>query len=44
MELENNILTEVTQTQQDIHGMYILMYVSSKAQKTHFTTDRPYEA
>jgi hypothetical protein len=25
MELENTILSEVTQTQEDMHGMYLLM-------------------
>ena len=41
MELENIILSEVTQIQKDIHGMYSWMDISQKVQNTHDTTLRP---
>jgi hypothetical protein len=44
MELEN-ILSEVTQTQKNIHGMYSLIVdISPKSQNTHDIIHRPYEA
>jgi hypothetical protein len=39
MELENIIPHKVTQTQKDIHGVYLL--VSPKAQTIHERTHRP---
>ena len=44
MELENIILSEVTQTQKDMHGMYSLISgFYPKAQNTHDTTQKTYE-
>ena len=44
VELEN-ILSEVTQTQKNIHGMYSLIVdISPKSQNTHDIIHRPYEA
>jgi hypothetical protein len=43
MELEN-IPSEVTQTQKDIHGMYSMIESTSpNAQNTHDTTHRSFE-
>jgi hypothetical protein len=42
MELESVILSEVTQTQKDMHGMYSLLSgISHKIQDTHTTIHRP---
>jgi hypothetical protein len=41
MELENIILSEVTQTQKDMHGMY--SHISQVLQNNHDTTNRPKE-
>ena len=36
MELENNILSEITQTQKDTHGMYsLIIWYEPKPQNTH---------
>jgi hypothetical protein len=49
MELVNSILSEVTQSQKNTHGMYSLIVDISqknnnKALNTHHTTHSPYEA
>ena len=45
MELENIILTEVTQTQKDKHGVYLLINgIIIKIKEKHATTYRPREA
>ena len=45
MELENIILSEVTQPQKNTHGMYLLISgYCPKAWNTQVTTDRPHEA
>lgn len=45
MEHETIILSEVTQSQKDIHGMYsLLMGISHKIQDTHAMFHRPKEA
>jgi hypothetical protein len=40
MGLRNIILSEVTQSQKDMHGMYSLI-ISQKVQNTHDTPHRP---
>ena len=40
MELENIFLSEVTQTQEDMHGMYSRVDVSHKVQNNHATFHR----
>ena len=40
MELENIFLSEVTQTQEDMHGMYSRVDVSHKVQNNHATIHR----
>jgi hypothetical protein len=42
MELENVILSEVTQSQKNTHDMYSL--INSRVQNTQDSTQRPYEA
>jgi hypothetical protein len=47
MELEKIVLSEVTQTQKDMHGTHsliILVDISHKAQDTHDTLHRPKDA
>jgi hypothetical protein len=44
MDLENIILTEVTQTQKNTHGTYSLLDIRQKAQNTHNTALKPYGA
>ena len=45
MELEKVILSEVTQTQKDIHSMYSLISAYyPKSSEYHDTTHRPYVA
>ena len=45
MELENNILSEVTQTTKDKHGVYSLISgYYPEDQNIHDITHRPYEA
>ena len=45
MELENIILSELTQSQKNTHGIYSLINVISlKGQSTQDTIHRPYEA
>jgi hypothetical protein len=45
IELENIILSEVTQTQKDMPGLHSLISetLAKKVQNTHDTTHRPYE-
>ena len=42
MELENIILSKVTQTQKDIHGMYSLILSQKKKKKVQNTHDIPH--
>jgi hypothetical protein len=45
MELENIILSEVTQSQKNTHGMHsVIVDISPEAQNTKDTIDRPHEA
>jgi hypothetical protein len=43
-ELENIILSEVTQTQKDRHGVHLLMDISHKVHNNHAIINRPKEA
>ena len=45
MELENTILSEVTQSQKNTNSVYLLINgISSEAQNTQDTIQRPHEA
>jgi len=48
IELENSILSEVTQTQKDIHGMWYVLtnkwILAKKVQNTHDTIHRTQES
>jgi hypothetical protein len=44
VELENIILSEVTQTQKDIYIILTDKWILGQAQNTHDITHRPYEA
>jgi hypothetical protein len=44
MKLDNIILSEVTQSEKNTHGMHSLDIILKEAQNTQNTTHRPYES